>query len=235
MARPHYSLAIETSCPQGGVALGRDDTLLEAVSLGEQRRHAVRLMPSISELCAKHDVRPGDLNEIHVSTGPGSFTGLRVAITTAKMLAHMTGARLIAVSTLQTIACNAPPEIDRVAVCLNAKRGQCFTGMFERDGTTWRQTLAPCLMTPLELADQSGGVMAVIGDAAVQQLDWPKGCRRLDPALADPRAESVWQIGRRLSRADQTVDPIALVPHYVRLPEAEEVWRQRQNAGAQPA
>ena len=215
-----YSLAIETSSRRGAVALGVGDSLLETLDLGEQRRHAVALMPGIDRLCRQHGVAPGNIAEIYVSVGPGSFTGLRVGVTTAKVLSRVTGAKLVAVPTLQVVAHNVLPDRATVAVMLNAKGGRCFTAVYKPD----RAVLGPCLMTPAELCDVYRG--PVLGDQ-LPPHDWPADIELLDPALATPRGEAVWEIGRRMAQQGRFTPKLELTPLYVRLPEAEELWQAR--------
>jgi tRNA threonylcarbamoyladenosine biosynthesis protein TsaB len=228
MIEGDFNLAIETSSRAGSVAIGRSGRLLEAASLPPQRRHAVDLMPMIDRLTARHGARPADLRELYCSVGPGSFTGLRIGVTTAKVIAQVTGARIAPVGSLDVVARNAPAGVDRLAVCLNAKRGQCFTGVYQRDGEDWRPLLEPSLLGPAELMRRIEPPLAVIGDA-LPPFDWPRGVTLLPPELAEPRAEIVWRLGRRAADAGRFVTPWALTPLYVRLPEAEEVWQLKHS------
>lgn len=229
MSPDRYNLAIETATADGSVALGRGDEMLADEALPTQQRHAIGLMPMIDRLTQQHGFAPGEAGEVYVSVGPGSFTGLRIGMTAAKTLARTTGAKLVAVPTLEVIAENAPAEYARIAVCLNAKRGQCFTGIYDRTAETWQAISKPALLTPDEIAAHEPA--AVIGDAfVIEKLDWPGAIKRLDPALAVPRAAVVWRLGRALAARGAFTDAYALVPMYVRLPEAEEKWRERQAA-----
>lgn len=222
-----YSLAIETSSRRGAVALGRGDVLLGTVELGEQRRHAVGLMPGIDRLCRQHGATPGTpgvIGEIYVSVGPGSFTGLRVGVTTAKVLSRVTGAKLVAVPTLEVVAANAPADLPQVAVMLNAKGGRYFTGVFEGG----QIIVGPGLMTPAELcAVYRGPIIADQLPEHPPEGGWPADVELLDPTLAAPRGEVVWEIGRRMAREGRFTEAVDLVPLYVRLPDAEELWRAR--------
>ncbi|QNN23701.1 tRNA (adenosine(37)-N6)-threonylcarbamoyltransferase complex dimerization subunit type 1 TsaB [Planctomycetales bacterium ZRK34] len=228
MAEAIYNLAIETSSRRGGVTLGRGDQVIESVDLGAQQRHAVALMPAIEDVCARHAVTPPAIGEIYVSVGPGSFTGLRIGITTAKTLAHVTGAKLVAVPTLDVVVENAPVEFGHVAVCLAAKRGQCFTGLYQRSEDRWQRVIDPTLMTPAQLVEQAPRPLAVVGDN-LPPFDWPGDVECLDPSLAEPDSAVMWRLGRSAAKADRFVEAMALVPLYIRLPEAEEVWQARQS------
>jgi tRNA threonylcarbamoyladenosine biosynthesis protein TsaB len=221
-----YNLAIETSSRHGSVTLGGGDELLETIELPEQQRHAVELMPAIEKLFQAHTAKPAQLGEIYVSIGPGSFTGLRVGLTTAKVLAHVTGARLVAVPTLEVVVHNAPADRPHVAVMLNAKRGQCFTGLFQRENGAWKPLIAPSLLSPEQLLERAPRPLAIIGDHLPPQ-EWPGEVQLLGSALATPRSEVVWRLGRQLAAAGRFADPASLTPLYVRLPEAEELWQAR--------
>jgi len=225
-------LALETSSRHGSVAVARGGDMLASVEL-EQQRHATHLLPAIHALAERHGFQPADLSVIHVSVGPGSFTGLRVALTAAKMLARITGAKLTAVPTLDVIVRNAPTDHARVAVCLNAKKGNCYTGVYRRDQVGWTPILEPTLRAPAALLDQTDGPLAVIGDK-LPDCDWPARVTLLSAEHAVPRASIVLELGQQAANAGRFVDPYQLVPLYVRLPEAEEVWRARQ-ASTQPA
>jgi len=234
MSDAAYNLAIETSTRDGSVALGCGDELLDAVALGRQQRHVVALMPALDDRMREHGVEPRQLGALFISIGPGSFTGLRIAVTIAKMLARACGSKIVAVPTLDVVAANVPADHEHLAVCLNAKGGRCFTGLYQRDGEQWRSAGEAALLTPAQVADAAPRPLAMVGDEAVGQLDWPAEVDVLDPALSVPEAKQVWRLGRALAAAGRFVDPYALTPLYVRLPDAEEKWQEaRQSRGAQ--
>lgn len=209
------------------MCLGRGDELLDAADLSPQRRHAVELLPAIDAMCRRHRLTPRDIGQVYVSVGPGSFTGLRIAVTTAKMLAMAAGCRIVAVPTLDVVVQSVPADRPHVAVMLNAKRGQCFTGLYDRHGQQWRLMDGPRLMTPQQVVEQAARPLTVVADHP-QAYDWPADIERLDPALARPRCQTVRRIGRTLAAQNAFTDPLALTPLYVRLPEAEEIWQMKQ-------
>lgn len=220
-------LAIETSSRRGSVAVGRGDNMLQSVDL-EQQRHAVHLLPAVDALAERHRFKPSDIAVIHVSVGPGSFTGLRVALTAAKVLARTTSAKLTAVPTLDVIVRNVPTDHEQVAVCLNAKKGNCYTGLFRRAQNDWQPISEPMLCTPADLLEHVDGPLAVVGDK-LPEHDWPDRVTLLPAEYAVPRASVVLALGAAMAKAGRFVDPYALVPLYVRPPEAEEVWQARQS------
>lgn len=228
MNGPAFNLAIETSTRQGSIALGRDDELMTVCLLGAQHRHTVQLMPQVQALAAEHGFGPADLREVYLSIGPGSFTGLRIAVTLAKMLARVTGCRLVAVPTLDVVAANVPVDDRTLAVCLNAKGGRCFTELYQAVDSQWQPRGEAQLLTPPQVCQQAGEEVVIAGDEAVLAMDWPGQVTRLDAALSQPVAQWVWRLGRSAAAAGRSVDPYQLAPLYVRLPDAEEKWRQNR-------
>ena len=105
--RTTHTLAIETSAALGGVCLGVGGVVIATRTFSGPRRHATELVPKIHDLCATHGVAPRNIQEVYVSAGPGSFTGLRIGISVARMIALVNGARLVAIPTLEVIAQNA--------------------------------------------------------------------------------------------------------------------------------
>ena len=104
------ALAIETSGRIGSVAVAQDGVVLAEETFPHGLKHAAGLVPMIDRLCSGAGWRPADVQEIYVSVGPGSFTGLRVGVTVAKTLAFATGARIVAVPTVEVLTRNVPLE-----------------------------------------------------------------------------------------------------------------------------
>jgi tRNA threonylcarbamoyl adenosine modification protein YeaZ len=128
-------LAIETSGRAGSLAIAENGRVLAEEQFSHGLKHAAGIVPIIDRLCAARGWKPADIEEIYVSAGPGSFTGLRVGITVAKTLAFATGARVVAVPSVEVLARNAPPGWRNLIIVLDAKRDQIFTASFEnRDG-----------------------------------------------------------------------------------------------------
>lgn len=232
MSQPIVQIAIETSSSVGSVTLGMGEAPVETVQLPAQRRHAMELMPTIDRLFEKHGLTPQDLSAVYVSVGPGSFTGLRIAITTAKTLGYALNAELVAVPTLDVIVQNiVKPQADQHAVVmLNAKRGQCFTGIYQYSAQKgWSASMEPALLTPQQVCERLPDSFVLVGDH-LPDYDWPASVELLSPDLAIPRSEVVWRMGHALQQSGRTTAPMMLNPLYVRLPEAEEVWQAKQQA-----
>ncbi|MCC7407599.1 MAG: tRNA (adenosine(37)-N6)-threonylcarbamoyltransferase complex dimerization subunit type 1 TsaB [Phycisphaeraceae bacterium] len=232
MSEREYSLAIETSARQGSVSLGRGDVLLGSLGLTQARRHNVELMPAVDAILREHGARASDLGEVYVSIGPGSFTGLRVGLAAAQMMRVTLGVKLAAVPSVEVVAQNAPGSSERpLLVCLNLKRATVYGGWFGWDGKEgwWKPAGEARLATLAEhLAEREGEVM-LLGDplagAGGEVLE--ERVRVLSAAMAQPRSEAVWRLGRRRAMGGAFVEADELLPLYVRPPEAQELWDRR--------
>lgn len=231
-----YWLAFETSTAQGGIAVGIGDRLLESYRLTKARQHAIEFIPAVSRICASHSIQPSDIRVIFVSCGPGSFTGLRIGITAARMIAMAHGAATVAVPTLSVIAQNAaalasPPA--KLAVLLDAKRGHVYAAVFSWENGVYVPDTRPAEEEPLQFLRSQQPDCAVMGEgvsyhrAAVEASDRPV----LPPEIYWPRSEIVFQLGFDRARRGLVTPCRDLVPVYVRPPEAEEK-RLRPQQGA---
>lgn len=132
-------LAVETSGRTGSVAIAIAEQMLAEAVFSEPMRHSAELFPAINSLLQRFDRRAKEIQQVYVSVGPGSFTGLRIAVTLAKIMHLTNAARVVAVDTLDVIAANATDYVkqknttlDRIATVLDAKRGQFFIAAYER-------------------------------------------------------------------------------------------------------
>ena len=162
-------LAIETSGRLGSVALAQGDKLLAESHFSGQMRHSAEIFPAITDLLSKFSKKPDQIEHVYISIGPGSFTGLRIAVTLAKTLALANNTKIIAVDTLDCIAANVNPrdKSEQLGVILDAKRGQFFIAVYEitndeirtTHDAIWKKTLPDCLMTAEDFLAQFSRMM----------------------------------------------------------------------------
>jgi tRNA threonylcarbamoyladenosine biosynthesis protein TsaB len=225
-------LAIETSGRAGSLAIAEDGRVLAEEQFSHGLKHAAGIVPIIDRLCHGRGWKPGDIEEIYVSVGPGSFTGLRVGITVAKTLAFATGARIVAVPSVDVLARNAPAGWHNLIIVLDAKRDQIFTASFEnRDGTPVSRE--PAHLDSLQaMLERTPRPAHLLGEGIPYHEKFvPKDDPRLlltEPGIWQARASVVAELGARLAREGQFADPMQLTPIYIRRPEAEEKFDQRQ-------
>jgi len=221
-------LALETSGRTGSIAIGSASQMLVEIPFSGQMRHSAELFPAIDTLLKGADKNPRDIAEIYISVGPGSFTGLRIAVAFAKTMNLATGAKIVALDTLDVIAanvCNSPHIanscISRVAVILDAKRSQFFTAVYENAGR-WQKKLPDCLMAAEEFVQKFGNQTPIwlLGEGLVYYKDKFKadGIFFFDEHLWTPKAAQVYKLGLAKSLANQFADPLQLQPIYLRRP-----------------
>ena len=226
------ALALETSGRTGSVAAVEGGAVVAEEQFAHGLRHAAGIVPIIDRLCRARGWSPALIEEIYVSAGPGSFTGLRVGVTVAKTLAFATGARVVAVPTAEVLARNAPPGWRNLVIALDAKRDQIFTATFTHDGSG-----KPVLTEPARL-DALAAVLArtprpvhLLGEGVPFHQ---KFIPAEDPSVIvtaperwQARAAAVAEVGYAMARRGEFVDPDRLTPVYVRRPEAEEKFEAR--------
>lgn len=230
---PPRILAIETSGRRGAIALGCGGELVEEVVFATDRERARDLLPSIDDVVNRQGWRPGDIDHCYVSIGPGSFTGLRVAVTFARHLQLATGCKLCAVPTLDATARNAltaAPSPPCVATFLDARKDQVFAAAFRRTTDGYERIHDVCMAAPAEFLKNLAQPAFVLGEGVVHHRAAIEsaGGTVAGEEFWQPTAISVLALGWRLAQAGRFIDGPDLVPAYVRRPEAEEVWDRRQ-------
>jgi tRNA threonylcarbamoyladenosine biosynthesis protein TsaB len=228
-------LAFDTSGFSGSVALLDGPRVLESAALDADRRSAQTLAPAIVQLLADCGRKPDEVNLVATTVGPGSFTGLRVGVTTAKMFAYAVGAEVIGVSTLEAMASGTPAdwlkETCDVQAVVDAQRRELFLGRFrnepgvnELDGLSRLTRLEPDRIVPAEewLSGLAAGTivtgtgLAKLGDRLpASVLVVPAEMREAQAALIGRLAWRDYQAGRR-------GDLWKLAPVYLRPSYAEE-------------
>jgi tRNA threonylcarbamoyladenosine biosynthesis protein TsaB len=227
-------LAIETSSARGSVALGLGDDLIAHRALSAERKHTPELLPAMRDLLTEAGYSPADVGVLCFSRGPGSFTGLRVAAVVAQMWQSTVGSHVVCVPTLEVIARNAPVQADvprRLAVMLDARRGEVFGAVFARENGAGLRTVADAARH--EVKAWLAGLhrpCALLGDGLTQhrQLVLAMGLIALPESCWWPDARQVLAVGRRLAADGRFCTPAEIVPAYLRPPECEEVYEQRR-------
>lgn len=232
-------IALETSTHHGriAVAVGEHVVVHEAA---EHRRHASLLLPVLREALNELGRKPAEVRAVFFSQGPGSFTGLRVAATIARMLHSITGCAVIAVPTMEVIAQNAldaTNHANHVAVMLDAKRDQVYAAAFRRADASGVVTLAPvapaALHNPTEFVLQAPKPIALLGEGLRKHAaaaDGLPGVAVIEETQWAPRAEAVLKVGRRMLAEGRTCPPAEITPLYIRPPECEEAYERNRAA-----
>lgn len=218
-------LGLETSLPQGSIAVLEDDSsgvnVIREIELPQAKRAAQTLLPALSELLGDCHWQPGDIDLISVTTGPGSFTGLRIGVTTAKTLAFAVKAPVVGLNTLAVIAAKAPSERGNLWAVMDAQRGELFATCLEGNNISLLPEVR-ILSVDDWLAKLCPGdrVMGKPLKQLVERL--PEGVTTVPDKYWHPRAGVVGQLGYDAFLKGMSVDPMQLVPNYYRKSAAEE-------------
>jgi tRNA threonylcarbamoyladenosine biosynthesis protein TsaB len=184
---------------------------------GERPGHARELLALVRQALEAVGADYPDVRRIGVGVGPGTFTGLRIGVATARALAQATGAEVAAVSTLEALAAAAATDRAVLAV-LDARRGEAYAAAFH-DG---ERLLGPVAIAPDglgALADPRRAPWLAVGDGAVRFRDRLEQAAEV-PADASPLHGASALAVCRLAREARPVDRDALLPEYVRQPDA---------------
>ncbi len=225
------ALAIETSGGAGSIATVMDGVVRTEEQFPHGLKHAAEIIPMIDRLCRSERWSAHEIDELYVSAGPGSFTGLRIGITLAKTMAFATGAKIVAVPSMKAIAENAPGEARHLIVVLDAKRDQVFTGRFERVEGRWIEREPARLDSLTAMLERSPRPVHLLGEGIPYHAKFIPASDEVivtDQSLWRARAGAVARLGTEMARNGLFSDPFQLTPIYIRRPEAEEKLLMRE-------
>jgi tRNA threonylcarbamoyladenosine biosynthesis protein TsaB len=238
-------LAIETSTMLGGIAVADDSTgLIAEVRLNVKSTHSERLMTEIDHVMVQSFMRLSEVDVFAVAIGPGSFTGLRIGLSTVKGLSYATGKPIVAVPTLEAFAWNFPYCRYPLCPMLDARKKEVYTALFRWDrngllklmeevsisvrGFLDRVSMVPDLSLAGDPAE--GRKIVFAGEGAIlykKEIVEQLGDAALfapDDKMA-PSPASVAMLGLRKALRGDFSEPVGLAPSYIRSSEAEVKWR----------
>lgn len=223
-------LAIDSSNQPLSVAIVEDYKMITEQTINIKRNHSIQLLPAVDEALKQANLTIGDIDRIAVANGPGSYTGLRIAVTVAKSLAWAQGKELVGVSSLKVIAANSQAKNkDYIVPIFDARRNNIYTGLYQRNKNGQLVSVESDTHIAAEhFADYLAsldGTFELIGTDAEVFLDIFKEKLGDRVVLAHqtqnlPRA-SILGI---LAQHEKIIAPHKLVPSYLKLAEAEENW-----------
>jgi tRNA threonylcarbamoyladenosine biosynthesis protein TsaB len=216
-------VAIETSTLRAEVALLEDCRLLASETLGVEVKHTAELVPALHRLLREAHWDPQAIQLVAVDVGPGSFTGLRIGLTCAKVLAYVAGCELVAVESTDCIAAAIPVEPEyQLSVALDAVRGEVFAARYHVEEGRWSRRELGIL--PAEAWTAQDPHRTLWTGPALQRYRHllPPDARVLPESLRWPRAEWVGRVGWTRLQTQGPLDFWTLEPLYLRPSAAEE-------------
>jgi len=219
-------LGLTTASPRGSVALWRDGEVVAAEHYEDEMRHAERLFAVVRSVMRVAGVERADIDALSCDVGPGSFTGVRVGVASAKGMALALERPLYPVGSLEAMAAAAfevaGPEVEQIAPLLDAKRGEIFVAIYDRSGAESRpashvpagETLAhlgPAAQQPaLRFCGRAAAALGIAADRCVHTA-----------ASALPDAGWIARLGAARLAAGPAPELSLMEPAYLRPPDAK--------------
>ncbi len=227
-------LSVDTSSKSGSLALLRDAHLLACVSDTSSEPYSSRLFRYLEAVLRQQGVTLPQIDLYAVSSGPGTFTGLRVGLTAVKGWAEVFGKPIAPVSSLEAVAAQAPSPQTLLAPVLDAHRGEVFGGLYEPCAHGLRRRADDVVMTAPEYLDlvqreAAGSPLVFLSPhpAVVQPALEASPLRRSPVEEVSPvLAPLIGRLGLELARRGGTVDSLGLDAHYIRRSDAELLWKE---------
>src|SRR5699024_10541234 len=225
-------LAIDTSNQVLGLALIQEQKVIAEYVTNSEKNHSVRLMPAVTRLMEDVQMSPEQLDKIVVAKGPGSYTGVRIGLTTAKTMAWSLDIPVVGVSSLEVLAAQADMKDTLVCPFFDARRGLVFTGLYKmKDGrlkniqedqnillTEWLDMLKEIDSSVLFISTDADKHKELITDQLGAQAQFISQSKQL------PSPVQLAFLG-----LDRDADDVhQLQPSYLRLVEAEAKWLAKQ-------
>lgn len=209
-------LAFDTSSKALSLAILEDKQVLAETTINIKKNHSITLMPAIDFLMVSLDWTPKDLDRIVVAEGPGSYTGLRIAVATAKTLAHTLNIELVGMSSLLALV---PRQQEGLLVPLmDARRNNVYAGFYENDKPVMPEAHLSFaeVIEKVKDADQVTFVGEVV--PFVEQIQEQLPQASYQETLPNAANLALWACDKK---ADSLHD---FVPNYLKRVEAEENW-----------
>ena len=225
-------LSIDSATPVAGVAIVDNNKILAENFLNTGNTHSEKLLPLIKQTLEGVKLELKSIDGIAVSIGPGSFTGLRIGLATAKALSQVAGIKLVAIPTLDALAQNLAGIAQLICPILNARKGEVYTALYQSNSVELIRQSEYTALSPSALCDELrdlGKPVTFLGDGVFEykeiiasllgsQAHWAPLHQLL------PRAASLAVLGLKELEQGKGENIFTLKPFYLRKSEAEIKW-----------
>lgn len=224
-------LSLDTSSLVLSCALAEKGRLVAEWTLQKKLTHSEQLIPAMDALLSGAGVSKEEITAVACAIGPGSFTGLRIGLATAKMCARIWGVPLFGVDTLEALAWNCAGADVFILSLMDAQRGNVYAALYGAFENLWLEK--PAAAAPIDAvisaAVSHGGTILAVGEGAdlYKEKLIAAGIRVTPPQSRCARAGSVARAAFAKWERGEADDPMTLVPNYIRRSEAEVLWEQR--------
>lgn len=219
-------LAIDTATACGVIGLNEDGRPVAEVSLISQETHSARLLPSIEWLLKTADWKMTDIDGFGVTLGPGSFTGLRVGLSTIKGFAWALRKPVAGLNSLCVLASQYRDERFSIVPMLDARKERVYGAAFRWRGNALETAVPPCDVPAGELISQIQEAVVCFGGGARKYKSAIESMRRNDVTFAPlefdhPRGATISRLAFEALSKGETLDIYSAEPIYMRMSEAE--------------
>ena len=190
-------LAYDTSTDVLSIAVADGGKILTELKSDSFVRHSEALVPALEKILKSCRMRIADIDVIAVGLGPGSFTGLRVGVTVAKLLAYSLKKNLVGVSGFESLAEGAPITDGTIAMMMDARKSMLYAAVYQKKKKSVRVVLKPRLMRAQDFLEKAKKADWLIGDTTF------------------PKASQIASIAFQKSKKRQWADPFRLEPLYI--------------------
>ena len=224
-------LAIETSTIAGSVAIIDDNAgLVGEVRVDVKVVHAERLMPSIVWLLKASGFHINDFDAFAVSIGPGSFTGLRIGLSTTKGFSYAANKPIVPVPTLDAFARTLPFCSYLICPMLDARKNEVYAALYKWEGNDCKKIMPETAIRPAELLKNINEPTVFMGEGVKIYREIIAETLQNNAIFApassmSPSASTVGEIALEKLKQGIFSDPVGLVPFYIRKSEAEIHWK----------
>lgn len=228
-------LGVDTCDSRGSVSVLRDDSVVAELAHDSPEDYSSWLIPALERILQSAGLQLSGVEAYAVANGPGSFTGLRVGLTTVKALAEVYGSRIVAVPRLEAVASLGQCRAERTAAFVDAGRGQVFGAIFRKQGEELESEGETVVTSPADFLTHVGEKCAGLSvdwvtlDPDVLPLESAWRAREITGESIQPvtqiLAPQIGRIGFRKAGRGQFLRPEELVADYVRRSDAEIFWK----------
>jgi tRNA threonylcarbamoyladenosine biosynthesis protein TsaB len=235
-------LALDTCDSRGSLALLRDDKVLKAIAHEGTGDYSSWVLPAAEEALSAAGLEMRAVEVYAVASGPGSFTGVRIALTTVKAWSEAYGKGIASISRLEAMAPQAVGDGKYVAAFVDAHRDQVYGGLYWKEGPALRPVEAEMVAAPaefLEWVNQRSGNepvswISMDPEKLTSQEGWRERSKAGETMEVSTKvlAPSIGKIGRQRALEGRLTDALALDAEYVRRPDAEVFWKGGAKRGS---
>lgn len=226
-------LAIETSTMLGGVAIIDEKIgLIAEIRLNVKTTHSERLMTAVHQALTQSELVLDDIDAFAAASGPGSFTGLRIGLSTVKGLSYATGKPMVVVPTLDAFAWNFPYSMYPVCLMLDARRSEVYAAVFKWGPTGFERIMEDVSIKPADLLSVLEGNVLFAGEGVRIYMDEITGVMKERAVIAPdykmvPSPSNVAWLGLVKALRGEYIEASDAVPYYIRKSEAEVKWLKK--------